>query len=449
MKRNIFLTLSLLVSLQAQDIKSTISEALSTNPIVLERLNNFQATKQDIQSAKSGYYPKLDLNLGAGYERTKRSNQAGGTDDQTYNFTVYQNSLKLTQNLFDGFSTTYQLEEQEYRTLAAAYSYVEKVNNTTYEVANAYLEVLKNEELLKTAQKNVQIDEDILSKVRKIYKSGLTTLSEVSKIESSLALAKANLVVQENTILEKSFALQKLLGHTLDHTKMTKPDMNVKIPKSKKDALEFALQNNPSLLVSELNIKLAQATNKEKKSYYYPRIDIEISQSMNKNLSGIEGNNDAFRAMAYLSYNIFNGFSDKSAIAKSFYQVQQEAQNKNNAKRQIIETLSLAWASNEKVQEQLMHLQEYNKFSIQTLDLYNKEYSLGRRSLLDLLSTQNDLIRSQEQIITAKYSILSSKYKILDTMGILVNTLMQDDANVYAKVGLKVIKQATTTKGSK
>jgi adhesin transport system outer membrane protein len=443
MKKSIFLVLSLLVSLQANDIKGTVNEVLTTNPVILERLYNFQATQQDIQSAKSGYFPKLDLNLGAGYERTKRSNQADGVSDKSSNLSVYQNSLKLTQNLFEGFATNYQLDEQKYRTLAAAYSYVEKVNNTTYEVANAYLEVLKNEELLKTAKQNVQIDEDILAKVQKLYKAGLTTLSEVNKIESSLALAKANLVVQENTILEKSFALQKIVGHKLDHDKMIKPDMNVTIPLSKKDALDFALQNNPSLLVSELNMRVAQATNKKNKSAYYPKIDIEVSQSMSKNLSGIEGNNDEFRAMAYLSYNIFNGLADKASIEKSFSQIDQEVQNKNNTKRQLLETLSLAWASNEKVQEQLVHLKEYNKFSIKTLDLYNKEYSLGRRSLLDLLSTQNDLIRSQEQIITAEYSILASKYKILDSMGILVHSLMQGEDKVYDKVGLKALHTST------
>ncbi len=63
------------------------------------------------------------------------------------------------------------------------------------------------------------------------------------------------------------------------------------------------MQNNPSLLVSKYNIKLAQATYKEKKSPYYPHLDIEVSQSMNKNLSAIEGEEDRFRAMAFF-FNI-------------------------------------------------------------------------------------------------------------------------------------------------
>jgi adhesin transport system outer membrane protein len=157
---------------------------------------------------------------------------------------------------------------------------------------------------------------------------------------------------------------------------------------------------------------------------------------MNKNLSGIEGNNDAFRAMAYISYNIFNGFSDKHAIAKSFAQVAQENQNINNIKRTIFQTINTSWASNKKLQEQLTELKHYNKFSVTTLDLYRKEYALGQRSLLDLLSAQNDLIKSKEQIINTNYSILYAKYRILDAMSMLVSSIL-DDQQIYSHVRLQ------------
>jgi len=200
MKKIILISSFLILQLAAQDLKTTLSEVLTTNPDILERLQNYKATQKDITSAKAGYYPSLDLKLGLGVEKTKRNDQANGTPDREFNFNVYENSLTYTHNLFNGFATTYQVDEQEYRTLSAAYSYIEKVNNTSFNLVNTYIEVLKNQELLGTAQKNVAIDEAILVKVQKLYDSGLTTLSEVNKIESSLALAKSNLVVQENTL---------------------------------------------------------------------------------------------------------------------------------------------------------------------------------------------------------------------------------------------------------
>jgi len=439
MKKYFFIPLTLSVMLSAQTLKTTLTQTLATNPSVQERLKNFQSTQEDVSVAKAGYYPKLDLNLGAGHETTKRSNQAGGTSDQTYNFTVYQNSLKLTQNLFNGFSTTYQLQEAKYKTVAAAYSYIEQVNTTSYDLVSSYLELLKNTELIQTATKNVAIDEKILNKVQKLYNAGLTTLSEVNKIQSSLALARANLVVQKNRTQEAAYNLQKVLGRPLKAAQMSKPlFVNTALPKTLAEAQTVALKNNPSLLVSRFNIKLAQATKKKLYTNYYPKVDLEVSQSMNKNLSGIEGNNDAFRAMAYLSYNLFNGLSDKANITKSVVQIQQEEEKQNSIKRETLQSLQIAWTTTKKTQEQLKYLQQYHEFSKKTLSLYNKEYALGRRSLLDLLSSQNDLIHSKEQIITAQYSILSSQYKILSIMGTLVSTIIKDDTkNIYTNVNLQ------------
>jgi len=436
MKKQLFILLSVTLSLSATDLKTTVGEVLQTNPIIQERLKNYNSLKEDITTAESGYYPKIDLSLGIGVENTDRKAQAIGIPDKDESFSVYQNSLKYTQNLFKGFQTTNRVAEEEYRTLSAAYSYVEKANDTSFEMVNTYIQVMKNQELLQTAKDNVNINDEIFIKVQKLYNAGLTTLSEVNKIESTLSLAKSNLVVQENTILDASYNLQRVLGRYIDADSMSKPTLNIALPASLEEATQYAMQNNPSLLVSKYNIKLAQATHNERKSPFYPHLDIELSQSMNKNLNGIEGENNGFKAMAYVSYNLFNGFADSSALQKSVSQVYQEVESKNSLRRQVIEGLNLSWAANKKLSEQLIHLQAYKKFSFKTLTLYSKEYDLGRRSLLDLLSAQNDFIGAKAQIINTQYSMLFAKYRILDAMGTLIPTIMQDSAIIYSNVGL-------------
>jgi len=349
MKKKLLIALSVISTLSAQDLQTTINEVLSTNPVVLERLKNYNSTKEDITTAKAGYYPKLDLSLGGGYENSERKDWENETtlkDHQNNNINslglgVYQNSITYTQNLFNGFSTTYQVSQQENRTISAAYSYIEKANDTSFEAVNKYLQVVRQTELLQTAKENVDINKEIFKKVKKLYEAGLTTLSEVNKIESSLALAQSNYVVQENTLQDVEYNMQRVLGRYLKAENMTKPSLNVTFPETLEEATKYAMQHNPSLLVSKYNIKLAQAQYKEKKSPFYPRLDIEISQSMNKNLSAVEGTDNRFRAMAYLRYNFFNGFADQAALQKSVSQIHQEVQTKNDLRRKVIEGLNL------------------------------------------------------------------------------------------------------------
>lgn len=445
-KTKLLLLIGLSSSLFAQDLKMTVEEVLSSNPIVLERLKNYNSTKEDITSAKAGYYPKLDISIGVGMENNQKRtnwndadsliNPDDGSTVGSSTLSVYQTSLKYTQNIFAGFETESKIEQQTHRSVSASYSYIEKVNDTSFKMVDTYLQVMKNKELLETAKANVEINQEIFKKVQKLYEAGLTTLSEVNKIESTLSLAESNYVVQENTLLDVKFNMQRVLGRYLDPNKMQKPVLNVALPASIEDAAQYAMQNNPSLLVASYNVKLAQATYNGKRAAYYPRIDIELSQNMNSNLSGIPGNDDKFRAMAYISYNIFNGFSDESAIQKSVSQIHQEVESKNDLRRQVLEGLNLSWAANEKLGDQLKHLKNYKKFSLKTLTLYAKEYDLGRRSLLDLLSAQNDFIGAKQQIINTEYSMLFAKYRVLDAMGTLVPTIIGNTDLVYEMVGL-------------
>ncbi|MDD5373137.1 MAG: TolC family outer membrane protein [Sulfurimonas sp.] len=431
MKKSIFLILSLHLLLDASTLETTIDETLATNPIVLEKLKKYNATKQDIVIAKSGYYPKLDLSVGVGSENTQRTQP-----DKSFDFSVYQNSLTLTQNVFKGFETIHKVAQEEYKNASTAYSYIEQVNNISFEIVNAYIQIIKNRELLENAQENIKVNQEIFAKVQKLYNSGLTTLSEVNKVEASLALAKANYVVQENTLLDHEYKFEKLFGKKINTQDLQIPTLNATLPSSLEEATQYALQNNPSILVSDYNIKLARASYNEKKSPYYPKVDIEVAELMNKNLSGVEGKDDRFRAMVYLRYNFFNGFADQAALQKSISEMHKENEIQNSLKRNVTEQIGLAWASNEKVSQQLAHLQTYQNFASKTLALYIKEYDLGRRSLLDLLSAQNDFIGAKSQIINAKYTMLFAKYRILDSMGTLVSTVLGEKEKTYSKAAL-------------
>ena len=436
MKKKILLALSVATIINAETLRETIDEVLVTNPIIQERLKNYNSTKEDIKVAKAGYYPKLDLSLGFGYEHTEKKDRPGITD-QNFDYNVYDHSLKYTQNLFKGFETTYQVKEHENRTIAAAYNYIEKVNSTTFEMVNQYLLVLKQNELLANTQANIDINEEILVKVQKLYDSGLTTLSEVNKIQSSLFLAKSNYLVQENNLKDAINDMHKVFGRYVDIDTMTKPNTDFILPDTIEDAIQFAMLNNPSLLVSKYNIKLAQATYHKNKSPFYPQVDIEVSQSLSDNLGAAEGQSGRFKAMAFVKYNFFNGFADEATLQKSISEVHKEVQIKNTYRRETIDDLALSWDANIQLAKQLVPLKEYQSYSEQTLELYKKEYDLGRRSLLDLLSAQNDFINSKSQIINSEYSGLFAKYRILDALGTLVTTIMGSQNVNYSNVGLE------------
>jgi len=431
-------------SLKALTLKECVVEVLDTNPIIQERLKNYRATQQDLDIAQSEYYPSLDFRSAVGYNRAgdlKNGSSSWNHSVRDTRYNSYENSLVLTQNLFDGFATMSKVGYQEARILAAAYNYVEKSNDVVFKMVNAYLEVVKSYELLDTARKNVQIDTSIYEKVKDLYDSGLTTESEVKKVQSSLSLAKSNLTVQLNNTKDKEYSFRRILGRMPIHAQMVKPTFDVAMPDSQVRAALYVINHNPSLLVSRYNIKSAQMLYKQNKKAFYPKIDLEVSQAFNdqdKVLTGFDSPDDRFRVKLVLNYNIFRGGADIAGVQKQVSKINQEVELKRDLQRQVIEQLDLSWNAYEMIGKQLVDLKEYSKYSKATLELYKQEYDLGRRSLLDLLTSQNDYINSQAQIIKAEYDLLFAKYRILDAMGLLPLAILGDTQELTKRVNLYV-----------
>jgi len=448
-KRYIIIVFTMIISLEsmveALTLKESVVEVLDKNPVITERLKNYRATREDLKIAESEYLPSIDLQASLGYTKAgvlKNSNSSWNHRVTDESYASYESSIIITQNLFDGFGTVHKVSYEEARIMAAAYNYIEKANDIAYRMTKAYLDVLREYELLETARENVQINEEIYHKVKDLYDSGLTTDSEVKKIESSLSLARSNLTVQKNNARDKEYQFRRLLGRMPQVGKMQKPELNIAMPSSQEKAAMYAINHNPALLVSRYNIRGAQSLWKQHQKAFYPKIDLELSQNFNDvdELNSFDRPDDRFKAKVVLSYNLYRGGADSANVQKDISKISQEVEIARDLKRQTIEALDLSWNAYTMIGLQLKDLREYKFFAEKTLELYKEEYDLGRRSLLDLLTAQNDVINSRAQIIQAEYDELLAKYRILDAMGLLPLAVIGDTEAYESRVNLYVNK---------
>ncbi len=419
-------------NLQANSLKTVVNNVLDTNPVVMERLRNYNATREEVDIAEAGYYPTLDLQVAAGKKYTGRV--SGDVAEDTYD--VFQNSLILKQNLFDGFSTHEKVNYQKMRTLAASYSYLEKANDVTLQTIKVYLDLFKEQELLKNSQVNVDHNEQLYTKVRKAFEAGLTTRSEVSKISASLSLSKSNMMVQKNRLSTAMFNFRRVTGRLISVNDLQTVHFDLTLPANLQDATMYALEYNPSLLVGKYNIKGAEALYRESSSPFFPKVDFEVSGNYNDNFSEFQGKDDRIQGMVVLSYNILNGGADEASKRNKLSKLSQEVEVTNDLKRQVVEGMDLSWGAYELALDQMPFLDNYNQQSSETLNLYSKEYDLGARSLLDLLSAENDLKRAKDELANTKFSLLLSKYRILDAMGLTMASIMGNVEEYYQRVGV-------------
>lgn len=431
----------LMTSVSALTLTSAVDEVLNTNPVVREKLHNYRKTVQDLKIAEAGYLPDIDLNSRIGYEDLYRD----GDINRDTSYYTYSHSLTLTQNLYNGFATKDRINYQEARILAASYNYIETANDVAFTVVKQYINVLKNKALLDVEEQNVRITQDIYSDIQDVYDSGFITLSDVKKVASSLQLAQFNMLVQRNNLMDAEFNFEKTLGRDISYADLEMPVFDAPLPANIDQASMYAVQSNPSLLVTEYNIQVAKMLLKESKTGYAPILDLVLDYTIDGNKDGFEGFRRQGSAMFVINYNLYAGGEDEASIQKNRSLINQEFEIQKDIKRQVIEGLKLSWSAYIMIEKQLYFLKSYSRDSKNTLELYSEEFDIGQKTLLDLLIAQDDFIRAETKTITAQHDWLFSKYRIMDAMGEMVNLVFDKSDRYYTLVNIGSKKSNTQT----
>jgi len=307
------------------------------------------------------------------------------------------------------------MDAQGYRAQTAA-------NDIALKMAQAYISLLRDKELMELADSNLNTHIKLLDQIEKRTAAGMGNQVEVDQAKARLALAQANFATAKNNYFDARSAFHRVLGRAPDET-LIKPKFHYPLPKTLEEATNTALIDHPTMQSANADIIESKMQFKTANRPNYPRIDLEVQKTFDENTGGYKGKNENFQAMIRLRYNLYNGGKDSARLTQTARQYQQATEIRNNTRRQAIENLRYAWNAHKYITEQLEFNNQHIKLTFQTLSGYRKQFSLGRRSLLDLLNTENEYVNALRTLITNESDQLIAKYRILAATGHLMNAL--------------------------
>ena len=94
--------------------------------------------------------------------------------------------------------------------------------------------------------------------------------------------------------------------------------------------------------------------------------------------------------------------------------------------RNVTRDLRLAWDSFVYLDGQVRYLKEHISASREVAKAYQQQFRLGKRSLLDLLDTENELFLSQRDFIETVHEEIFSRYRVLHSTGQLLESVNVD-----------------------
>lgn len=406
----------------AQTLEQAVAITLATNPEIKSTYNEFQSAVKQADASSGAYLPSIDLDAGIGYEGISPADSTNGEDTD---LTRKEATISLTQLLWDGNATLNDMDRTKAEAESIRWQLLADASDLALQVTNVYLEAVKATEVLALSESNLAVHKKIYRDIKKRANSGIGSTADVSQVEARIAKAHGNLLAAQNNLVDTHTQFRRLVGQQPLGLIYPRADES-KMPLSLSDAVVDAFDKHPVIRVSQVDVDSAKFQYKQSKGNYYPTFSIEASQTWRDDAGGDRGSSDETLAMLRMRYNLYNGGSDSDLSERAAYQLNKSKDLRDNAYRQVEESLRLSWSALDLTLQQKNFLADHVDSASETVIAYEKQYRIGQRTLLDLLNTENELFEARKDYLDAHYAEQYAKYRVMNATGNLLDALLVD-----------------------
>lgn len=406
-------------------LRDAVAIGVATNPEYGVVASSRRATDEELNQANALYLPSVDLNADTGVEYTDDPATRAGVGDDDESLYRYETGLTVTQLLFDGFETKYEVERQENRVNSASHRVRETAEFIGLDIVEAYLEVLRQRQLVQIARDNVSAHIDILNQIQEGVEAGRSTQADTEQANARLARAQATEADAREALRIAESQYSRDVGEmpkdlTVPRTPYEKLSQNVDLE------VDQALTQSPTLDVLEADVRVADAEFNGTQSTMYPQVDLQLNARQGHDLGGVEGRDRSASALAVMNWNLYRGGADVARAREFAHRVQQEKEERADAARSIEDDVRRTWASKNASSERAAAFERQVLANREVVAAYRDQFDLNRRTLLDVLDAQNELFVSRSNAINAKFVEMTAVYRLLALKGDLLPTIGVD-----------------------
>ena len=411
-------------------LKEAITQGVMISPRVNADWYNFAAKGYAEQSARGSYYPSVDLASRIG--REDRDTPLIDLGDFGYDATQFS----ITQMLFDGFATRDEVARLGYDKLSQYYNFKRASEEVALEVAVTYLDTVKYQRLVDFARANLQVHRSIHAQIAERAGGGVSQGVDLDQAVARVGLAETNLVIEVANLNDVLNRFQRLVGAYPGANLAVPTVPEGEIPELRGAALEIAYQRSPVINSAIENLRAAQEALNLTNAPMMPRFDLRYRNEVAHDTDSIDGRFSTEAVELVMTYNLYRGGAD-SARKREYYNLYNAAiEERKQACLNVRQEISNNFNELAALREQVVLTEVSRKAQNATRKAYRDQFDRGRRSLLDLLDSQNEYFDSERSNINAIVDEVASQARTLANMGLLLASLEVDGLNAEKVAGM-------------
>ncbi len=381
-----------------------IQQALQRRPEISQSIASIAGQAANIDVVKAQYYPQFS----GGISTADLTSGERGQQLLT---------LSATQMLYDFGKVKGSVNIEEAKLLQEQAKTLINIDEIAFQTANAIVNIKRYQEIVKIADQQIQGISRIAEIANLRARAGISSQADPVQAQSDLEAAKSNKIVQETQLKQYQQKLRTLLGYEVSNVQFKLPDNLVR-----NAALytEPDLTQIPDMMAAQAGIQIAKFQKEQIKSSVYPTINVKasLSQALNgRNPNNNQDNGLYNSIMLEATSNFFQGGAVSSRQRSASYAEEAAKAQANTTYLNVLDQVRQIREEIENKQRQIQILTARRETTVRTRELYQEQYKLGTRTVVDLLNSEQAIHSAAQEIETAKYDIYAGLVKYIQVTG--------------------------------
>ena len=398
--------------------------AVENDPTLSAASSIFNASKENTRYARGGLHPDIELVGELGRTRQDVETDGVGTSGLTY-FDHNKVLLRLEQPLYRKDIFT-EIDIADAESQAAASEYKLAKQNLIMRLTEAYFDVLYAVDNKTFAQAEEQAIGKQLQNIKRRYKVGKSTITDLQEARASHDLAVAQVIIAQDDYEDSLEGLTQLTG--LQHSNIAglSPDF---VPGKLEPAnlnywVKLAEDNNKKLQADRHAIQALKYEIENKNSGHYPKLNLVAKYRLEES-GGRFGNSetDDRSIMLRLDVPLYKGGQVSSKTRTASINLNEAKDRLRSTHRSVMRETRKSYRTVMTSLKRISALKQAVLSAETASAMITKGYKIGTRTNADVLEAQREVYKVHRDYSADKYNY-TINYILLKN---LTGTLSQDD----------------------
>ena len=409
----------------AQTLQDELERLVQEHPQLKASRDAVEQARAGITAAAAGGLPNVTLTGDATYK--KIDSPSTRAIDNPWSRIGERAGVNVSQNLFDGGRTAAGKQGAQLQVTSAEYDLRGTRQQLLLQGVTAYIEVVRQARLVDLSRKNERIISDRLSLEDERVQRGGGTAVDVLLAKTRLQLAKERRVVLEGQLRDMITRYNQVFGHPPDPERMVDPPLAAYlVPADLDSVIAESFQRNPVLTGAAAQVEAARIAQRSARAEYLPTFDLTGAMNWEKDREGTMGIRRDASVGIEATWNIFNGFATRAAVADAAFNYSSQLNNRLNVGRKVEEEARLAWQGVSTACDRRLLLDNAVSIAAEVHDARVRLRDAGRETIVNVLDAESELFNSEINLVTSIYDEKLAVYRLAVAMGRDILVEMQD-----------------------